>query len=125
MMEELKPVRLRISRERIMAYAAIANDYNPIHVDPEFAAKSAMGGIIAHGTLSLNLIWQSIEETFGKPVGKRYLSDIRFRAPVRENDVVEAGGVKLAEDIYSVWVKNQEGASVIEGTATIQAGGEG
>jgi len=78
-----------------------------------------MGGIIAHGTLSLNLIWQALEQTLGKPVGCQYATDIRFRVPVRENDIVEAGGERIAPDTFAVWVRNQAGVTVIDGVATI------
>lgn len=121
MTDRLTPVRLAISRERIMAYAGISNDFNPIHVDPEFARQSPMGGIIAHGTLSLNLIWQALEQTLGRPDGCYYVTDIRFRVPVREDDVVEAGGERISPDAFAVWVRNQDGVVVIEGVATIRA----
>ena len=54
--EILQEISLRADRQAILAYAELTGDFNPIHVDPEFAAKTPMGGVIAHGTLSLNLI---------------------------------------------------------------------
>lgn len=124
MTDKLTPVRLAISRERIVAYAEISNDFNPIHVDPEFARQSPMGGIIAHGTMSLNLIWQALEQTFGGPDGRYYITEIRFRVPVREDDVVEAGGERISSDAFQVWVRNQDGVTVIDGVATIHAQGK-
>lgn len=118
MMSTLLPARLKVTREKIRYYADISKDYNPIHLDPEFAARTPMGGIIAHGTLSLNLIFQAIERTFGAPVDHHAI-DVRFKAPVRENDEVEAGGQLHEDGHYIVWVKNQDGVVVIEGTATI------
>jgi acyl dehydratase len=118
----LEPVRLTMSLERIRAYAVISNDFNPIHVDPDFAANTVLGGIIAHGTLSLNLVWQSIEQTFGSSADNASVVDIKFRVPVRENDRVEAGGERISPDTFNVWVKNQDGTHVLEGTATIHTG---
>jgi len=46
MPDTLKPVRLAVSADAIKAYAGITGDFNPIHVDPEFAAKTPMGGDI-------------------------------------------------------------------------------
>jgi 3-hydroxybutyryl-CoA dehydratase len=119
MTTELSRVHFTVSRESILAYASISNDFNPIHVDPAFAAKSPMGGIIAHGTLSLNLIWQAIELTFGPNLPGCHILDIRFKAPVRENDIVEARGEQIEGGEYKVWVQNQDGLAVIEGIARI------
>ncbi len=49
----------------IRRYAELTGDFNPIHVDPEFAATTPFGGVIAHGTMSLNLIWQAAAASLG------------------------------------------------------------
>lgn len=114
----LIPVSLRVSQAGIEHYAELSDDYNPIHTDPAFAATTPMGGVIAHGTLSLNLLLESIERTFGAPSGVHELS-VRFKAPVREGDIVEAGGQPGADGCYDVWVRNHHGVTVIEGTARL------
>jgi 3-hydroxybutyryl-CoA dehydratase len=63
--KQLKASTRHVDFDTIMAYAAVTNDYNPIHVDKAFAAKSPMGGIIAHGTMSVALIWQALRNTLG------------------------------------------------------------
>ncbi len=119
MIKELVPIQLKITREKIRLYADISNDYNPIHIDPDFAAQTPMGSIIAHGTLSLNLILLSIEKTFGAPTHNNHSIDVRFKAPVRENDIVEATGILQTDGKYAISIKNQDGVVVIEGTASI------
>ncbi len=119
MTDRFQPIRLRIDRDSILAYAEMSNDFNPIHVDPDYAAKTPFGGVIAHGALSLNLIWRWVEQAFGAPVACAYVSETRFRAPVRENDVVEAGGAPAPDGGYRVWVRNQDGVEVIEGSLTL------
>lgn len=79
MAESLKTVRLVVDQETILRYARITGDFNPLHVDPELAAKSAMGGVIAHGTLSMNLIWQSLSMTFGNDAAKARRSTFASR----------------------------------------------
>jgi acyl dehydratase len=117
----LTPVALNVDRRAILAYARITGDFNPIHVDPEFAANTPLGGVIAHGTLSLNLIWQSLAATFGEEAMPGAAIDIRFTKPVREGDRVEAGGRRSADapGRFDVWVRNQDGIGVIEGTMTL------
>jgi 3-hydroxybutyryl-CoA dehydratase len=44
-----------ISAEDIDLYARITDDYNPIHMDEEYARRTVFGGRIAHGTITLGL----------------------------------------------------------------------
>ncbi|MBK9129480.1 MAG: MaoC family dehydratase [Phycisphaerales bacterium] len=76
-------MRLPVRFETILAYAEITGDYNPIHVDPEFAARSPMKGVIAHGTMSMNLLWQSIAATLGEDALRRTVLDVKFVRPVQ------------------------------------------
>lgn len=120
---ELVTVSKTIDRSAIRLYAEITDDFNPIHVDPEFAATTPMRGIIAHGMLSLNLIWQSLRATYGAGAAEGAKLDVRFVRPVRENDVVSAGGRLQpgSTDAYDVVVANQEGEPVITGTLTFES----
>jgi acyl dehydratase len=47
---------LTVTQERIDAFAAATEDRQWIHVDPERAAQSPLGGTIAHGFLLLSLV---------------------------------------------------------------------
>lgn len=120
----LAPVALTVDMAAILAYAEITGDFNPLHVDPAFAATTPMGRPIAHGTLSMNLIWQSIAATVGGERAGRSEIDIRFARPVFVGDRIEAGGraVEGAAGRYDVWVRRDDGTHVIEGTAQIPAG---
>lgn len=115
-MNVLQTVSRCIDRQAIRLYAEASNDFNPIHIDPEFASRTPMGGIIAHGMLSLNLIWQSLRKTLGDD-GARATLEVRFVKPVREGDVITASGQSMADGRFEVWVKNQAGETVIGGTA--------
>lgn len=119
---ELVTVSKTIDRSAIRLYAEITDDFNPIHVDPEFAATTPMRGIIAHGMLSLNLIWQSLRATYGAAVAEGARLDVRFVRPVRENDVVSAGGSLQPGSgaVYDVVVANQNREPVITGTLTLE-----
>lgn len=114
--KELTTISRDIDMGAILDYAQITGDFNPIHVDPAFAATTPMGGVIAHGTLSMNLIWQLLSANFGIDACRGASIDIRFARPVRIGDRVTAGGVSRPEGGYDVWVRNQEGVAVIEGT---------
>ena len=47
---------LPVTQERIDAFAAATEDRQWIHVDPERAARSPLGGTVAHGFLQLALV---------------------------------------------------------------------
>ena len=42
--------------ETVAAYAELTHDFNPIHLDPAFAATTSFGRPIVHGTWSLNAL---------------------------------------------------------------------
>ena len=123
MEKTLKSSSRQVDFQSILNYADVTNDYNPVHVDKEFAAKSPMGGIIAHGTMSGALIWQELKNTLGVAALNRVHLEIRFVRPVRIDDTVTGGGELQAgaSNVYDVWVKNQKGEDVIRGTATLRA----
>lgn len=119
----LQPVTLTVDQAAILVYAQITEDFNPIHVDPDFAATTPIGRVIAHGMLSANLILQSIALTVGNARAARSEIDIRFVRPVFAGDVVQAGGTEDApgEGRYTVWVRKQDGSEVIAGSAVVPA----
>ena len=121
MPDELLQARKTTAYESMCRYAVLTNDPNPLHIDREFAAKTPMGGIIAHGTMSLSLIWRSLRTTLGRDAVARTELAVRFVRPVREGDTVTAGGKRRQDtpDTYDVWILNQNGEAVIQGTARV------
>jgi len=108
MTQRLEEVSMRVTQADIDIYAELTDDFNPLHVDPAFAATTPMGGTIAHGTLSVNLIWQSLARSLGAAALARIDLDIRFLKP----DAAEP-------DRYEVWVKGADGATLIAGHARL------
>ncbi len=105
----------------IRDYAEITGDYNPIHLDPEFAAKTPMGGVIAHGTLSMNLIWRHIELNHGRSALQGAQLDIKFVAPVRVGDTLTVNVSGDVRALQQVSVVNQSGLAVIDGVMRLPA----
>ncbi len=98
---------LQVARPMLVAYGELTGDSNPIHLDPAFAATTAYGRCIAHGTLSLNALWQSIGATFDAATAACLDLDIRFTAPVFVGEVLTGGGTLLpgTGGRYDVWVR--------------------
>ncbi|MDO9504262.1 MAG: MaoC family dehydratase [Hydrogenophaga sp.] len=114
----LQTVALTADPEVILAYGKLTDDMNPIHIDPVYAATTPMGGCIAHGTMSIGLLWQSLFRTFGEVAPQRVDLDVRFIKPVRVGETIHAGGeLRDGEtDCYSVWVRGDDGADRMTGT---------
>lgn len=124
--ETLQPTVRHLDRETIRRYSEVSHDPNPLHLDPVAAAKSPFGGIIAQGTMSVNLIWQSARRTLGEDALEGAAITIRFRKPVRENETITAGGQRGGERttgapvVYDVWAKNSAGEVVLSGVLTLR-----
>jgi 3-hydroxybutyryl-CoA dehydratase len=74
----------------ITMFAGISGDTNPVHLDDDFAKQTLFGERIAHGMLSASFISTVFGTQLPGP-GCVYLSQsLRFKAPVKIGDRVEA-----------------------------------
>jgi 3-hydroxybutyryl-CoA dehydratase len=109
----------------VYGYAGISMDFNPIHINKEFAAGSRFKQRIAHGMLSASLI----SAVIGTALPGRnaiYLEQyVKFTAPVFIGDTLKAvvtvteklegkGILKLKTQVF-----NQEEKLVVDGEATV------
>lgn len=117
----LRTVRLTADAETVRRYGELTADANPIHLDPAFAARTPMGRCIAHGTMSIGLLWQSLFRSFRLQAGERVDLDVRFVKPVFVGETIEAGGDLQAgeSDCYVVWVRGTDGVERVTGTARL------
>ncbi|GAA5525639.1 putative enoyl-CoA hydratase 1 [Microbulbifer aestuariivivens] len=93
---ELAPTEwFSIDQARIDAFADCTLDHQFIHVDPEAAKLTPLGGTVAHGFLTLSLLPHFAEQLDitieGIEMGMNYgLDRVRFIAPVKVNSRVRA-----------------------------------
>jgi 3-hydroxybutyryl-CoA dehydratase len=74
----------------ILAFAEVTGDWNPVHLDTEYAAKTVFREPIAHGMLTAGYISAVFGSQMPGP-GAIYVSQtLNFRAPVRIGDQVVA-----------------------------------
>ena len=118
LMNPLQTATLHVEAGVIRAYADLTQDFNPIHIDSAFAAKTPMGGVIAHGTMSLCLLWQALARSFDAAALPTLALDVRFVKPVRIGETLTAGGQPQAGEpgVYDVWVRADDGTDRIVGT---------
>jgi 3-hydroxybutyryl-CoA dehydratase len=85
-----------VSEADIVAYAALSGDYNPVHLDADYAAKTVFNERIAHGILSAGYISALFGMKLPGP-GSIYISQtLNFKGPVKIDDRVETT-VRLVE----------------------------
>jgi acyl dehydratase len=113
-----------VTQDTIQRYAELSGDYNPLHVDPEFAATTPFGGTIAHGPIALQTFFAAVTQWLGRedfPPGSEV--KITYRAPVRPGDRVGFEPLELDVDADPARVegecRNQNGDTVIGVSATI------
>lgn len=108
----------------ITMFAGISGDTNPVHLDESFAEKTMFAGRIAHGMLSASFISTVFGTRLPGP-GCIYLrQDLRFKAPVKVGDTVEARvtvkEIQAAKKrVVFDTVCTVRGATVLEGEATL------
>ena len=109
----------------VRAFAELSGDYNPIHLDEEYAKTTQFGQRIAHGMISGALISAVLGYEF-KERKVVYLSQtMKFVAPVFIDDTVTATAtvVNIREDKPIVTIEtvctNQNGAVVVTGEGKI------
>ena len=129
--ECLPVVEKIIDRERISRYAEASGDHNPIHLDPEVAAASQFGGIVAHGMLTLAFVSESLCLAFGRSWMESGKLKVRLRAPAYPGDRVRSWGRVVKEEVVeggrtlecAVGLKNGKGDELIGGVATVTISG--
>jgi acyl dehydratase len=83
-----------LDRVDIAKFAAAIGDFNPIHVDEEFARAVGFPSVIAHGPLTLSLIAQVLGINFGASNVRSV--NAQFRTPAFPGDLLRAEGVVTA-----------------------------
>lgn len=124
-MGQTAEVRRTITESDVVAFAGITGDFNPVHMDAVWAARTRFGGRVAHGMLSAGLISNVLGMRL-PGAGAIYLGQtLRFTAPVRPGDTITARAevVELVPAKQRVRLRttctNQHGETVVEGEATM------
>lgn len=120
---ETASISKMISEADIVNYAGIIGDFNPVHVNPEYAKTTMFGERIAHGMLTASFISTLVGCCIpGK--NALYLSqEVKFVKPVKIGDTITAVA-EVVEKIdakrrvvMTTTITNQRGEVVISGKA--------
>jgi acyl dehydratase len=117
-------VKPPVTKTQLVMYSGASGDFNPIHTVEEFAQQAGLGGVIAHGMLTMAFVGQLLTETIGIEGDLRKFG-VRFIGMVRPGDVITCEGRVLETQIdgdrqvvsCEVWASTQKGEKVVVGQA--------
>ena len=106
---------LRVTPDKYLTvrYAGASGDFNPIHIDEEFARAGGLPGRILHGLWTMAQVARAQTEAAGGPEHLRRLS-VQFRGM----------GMPEQEVVVSGTVREVSGGRAVVDTVAEQAGGQ-
>jgi 3-hydroxybutyryl-CoA dehydratase len=118
-----------ITQGQLNDYAEASGDFNPLHLNAEFAASTQFGGVIAHGMITLAFISEMMLSAFGTAWLQSGALKVRFKGAAYVGDQVETWGRVTKEEQHSLYrllvcsvgvCRRESGEEIISGTATIK-----
>lgn len=124
--DEIPPLSVELNQMMLWMYAGASGDFNPIHVDKEFAEKVGLGGTIAHGLSSMARMGRTVTDWVEDP-GRLKKFKVRFNRPARPGDTVtfsakvsekkEEDGMKLV--VLDCLATTQDGTEVLTNAVAV------
>ena len=108
-----------VTETHLVLAAGMFGDFNPLHVDAAFAAKSRFGGRILHGPFSSALVSSPVGMYFSGTAIAYLEHACRFKAPVRPGDTLSTEWT-VVEKLDKP--KHKGGICVLRGVAKNQSG---
>jgi len=114
---------LTLGPDKVRAFAELTGDYNPLHFDEAFAARTRFGALVVQGGLTTGLLHALVAMDMPGP-GTVFLSqNWKFTAPVyigdtitAEAEVVSVHATKPVTQLRII-VRRQTGDVVLDGEA--------
>ena len=102
-MDELRKVTVTPDRYLTYRYAGASGDFNPIHLDDEFAQSVDLPGRILHGLWTMAQVARAQGEAVGDPLALKSLS-VQFRGlGVPEKEITITSKLRSSEDGEAVF----------------------
>jgi 3-oxoacyl-[acyl-carrier protein] reductase len=115
-----------ITADDVRNFAALSGDYNPLHLDAEFAGKTAFGRPVAHGMLLASFVSRMVGMQLPGPGALWVRQAFQWPAPVFVGDTVELslrithkseGTNTLTLEVNAV---KQDGTNVMNGDGAVR-----
>ena len=113
--EQIRRLEVTPDKYLTVRYAGASGDYNPIHIDEEFARQVGLPGRILHGLWTMAQVARAQTENAGGPHALKRLS-VQFRGMgLPEHEIVVTGTVREVGDGRAIvdTVAEQNGNQII------------
>jgi acyl dehydratase len=114
---------ITLTADHVKTFAALTGDYNPLHFDESFAARTKFGRLVVQGGLTTGLLHALVATDMPGP-GTVFLSqNWKFTAPVFIGDTITAEAevvtIHQSKPVTQLKVKvvRQTGETVLDGEA--------
>ena len=114
---------ITLTADHVKTFAALTGDYNPLHFDESFAARTRFGRLVVQGGLTTGLLHALVATDMPGP-GTVFLSqNWKFTAPVFIGDTITAEAevvtIHQSKPVTQLKVKivRQTGETVLDGKA--------
>ncbi|TYO91302.1 MaoC family dehydratase [Oceanicella actignis] len=98
------------------AFARVSGDDNPIHVDPEFSARTRFGRTVSHGMLIYARLWAMLAEA--RPGFRQASQSMMFPNPAYAGEPVRLTVERIDETRWSLRAERAaDGAALFVGEA--------
>ena len=122
---QIATIEKKLDKQTVEAFASVSEDYNPIHLDEDFAKTTQFERPIVHGMLASSLI-SGLLASKVPGAGSIYLGQsLKFLRPIFVGETVTAKVevTSLREDkpiaVISTQVLNANGEVAVDGEATV------
>ena len=124
---KFKSIEKFISEQKVQEYAEVSGDFNPIHLDDNYAKKTEFKNKIVHGMLLISNINELMIKNFNSSWNKSGSLKIKFRNPLIVNSkLITEGKIKKIDKnndgtLYTceVMCKDEDDNILINGIASV------
>ncbi|WP_136357284.1 MaoC family dehydratase [Metabacillus sediminilitoris] len=113
-----------ITEEKMMKYASLSGDFNPIHLYQDEAERSGFKAPIAHGMLTMGLSLD-IVSSFTEKGMMVFTFQMQFLKPIYMNDTIHlVAKIMLEGEIVDLFIegRNNENEAVVRGKLSLADG---
>jgi acyl dehydratase len=117
-MDEIETVKVTPDRYTPIRYAGASGDFNPIHLDDEFAKNVGLPGRIMHGLWTMAQVARTTTQSTGGPASLKSL-DVTFRGMGVPGDELTITGTANDDSTVDLVVEQDGKAIIRRATAEI------
>jgi len=118
-----------ITLDQIQRYSYVSGDFNPVHLDEEFASRSSFGRLVAHGMLTLAFLSEMLTQAFGLSWIESGGLKVRFKRPAFPGDRLRTWGEITGQEELTdhtmvqcsiALLNSEDNGEIITGTARVR-----